>query len=230
MYLTSRRFLDWATPDRLSGGLARRGSDASEVAETRRQIQLEYEDVAAWLRLKGVCDLGADPSAILAETHSDRLIPAFGSVSQSKTSGIRACSNPPAELTSRSTSSNDCGPEHPQRPRPEQATIEKRPAVAIIRHGPAGEHPSLIPHLEGNFRRSAPTFNDLTKLLPPHTDPRIRRLLAETAQHGLLDIDASAKTRQTARAVVGPRKEDISEGDGSHRLVLDLRRSDLGEV
>ena len=80
VYLLSRRFLEWATPERLSGDFARSilaagGSVERELAEARRQIQLEYEDLAAWLRLKGVKDLGpeslrgagrADPRGILS--------------------------------------------------------------------------------------------------------------------------------------------------------------------
>ena len=72
VYLISRRFLDWATPERLVGRLSPTaslitgGSAVAELADARRQIQLEYEDLAAWLRLKGVKDLGPDPSGILS--------------------------------------------------------------------------------------------------------------------------------------------------------------------
>ena len=62
-YLISRRFLNWATPERLSGEFLRRAPPAgarpsADLREAHRQIQLEYEDVAAWLRLKGSATSG----------------------------------------------------------------------------------------------------------------------------------------------------------------------------
>ena len=58
VYLISRRFLDWATPERLCGrfrqGEPRHGRPvAAEHAEARRQIQLEYEDVADLAQAQG---------------------------------------------------------------------------------------------------------------------------------------------------------------------------------
>src|SRR5206468_1729952 len=72
VYLLSRRFLDWAAPQRISGDHGPAGAKPGApigggLPEARRQIQLEYEDVAAWLRLKGVRDLGPAPSSILTE-------------------------------------------------------------------------------------------------------------------------------------------------------------------
>ena len=95
VYLISRRFLDWATPERLSGDFAKAsltsgGSVVAELAEARRQIQLEYEDLAAWLRLKGVKDLGPDPSGDPGRADSHGLVPATGPVGQDQTGRIHA--------------------------------------------------------------------------------------------------------------------------------------------
>ena len=113
---------------------------------------------------------------------------------------------------------------------PAHEIIEKRPALAIVWSGPAANQESLAPQLDSGFRLRAPVINDLPNLLPPQTDPRIRWLLGETARHGLLDIDASAKSRRTARAAIGLRKEDIGASGDSNRLIVDLRPTDLGEI
>ncbi len=232
VYLVSRRFLDWATPERLSGELvgARLATGVAEITESRRQIQLEYEDVAAWLRLKGISDLGPDPSAILAELIRTGSYPRLRLSIQMRQ----------VEYTRRVETSGrtDVPAEYLKRLRPRglandgsgQPEIEKRPALAIISNGPAGDHPSVASYLEGQFGQSAPSFKDLPKLLPPRTDPRIRRLVGETASQGLLDIDASAGHRRTARTAIGLRKEDIGAADGSKGVILDLRLSDLGEI
>jgi hypothetical protein len=233
-YLTSRRFLDWATPERLSGELAKAGTarSAAELSETLRQIQLEYEDVASWLRLKGISDLGSDPSAILAELIRTGSYPRLRlSVQTRQVEYTRRL-----ETAGRTDLPGDYLKRlRPGRPandplQPQQPAIEKRPALAIIWNRPPGNQPALASHLGGEFRQSAPSLKDLPKLLPPHTDPRIRRLVSATAQLGLLDIDASAKPRRAACAALGLRKEDLSAGNSSKCAIVDLRTSDLGEI
>ena len=235
VYLISRRFLDWATPERLSGDFAKAsvmtgGSVVAELAEARRQIQLEYEDLAAWLRLKGVKDLGPDPSGMLVELIRTGSYPRLGlSVKtrqveythQLETAGR---TDVPADYLKR------LRPKGPSIDRPAHEIAEKRPALAIVWGGSAGDHESLASQLDGGFRLRAPAINDFLKQLPPQTDPKIRRLLGETLQNGLLEIDAAAKPRRAARAATGPRKEDISAAGGSNRLIVDLRASDLGEI
>jgi hypothetical protein len=231
-YLISRRFLDWATPERFSGELAmaRPAVSDGEQAEARRQIQLEFEDVAAWLRLKGISDLGADPSAIVAELIRTGSYPRLRlSVEIRQVEFIRRLETAgrtdlPADYLKRL---KPAGPADDRLPQP---AIEKRPALAIIWNGTPGDHPSLASQQNGDFRQSAPSIKDLLKILPSQTDPKIRRLVGETAQHGLLDIDASARPRRTARAAIGLRKEDLSAGDASKGLIVDLRTSDLGEI
>ena len=219
IYLISRRFLNWATPERFSGEfLSARPASGRAVAalsaEAHRQIQLEYEDVAAWLRLKGISDLGPDPSSILAELIRTGAYPRLGLAVKTRqveyfreleTSGR---TDVPAGYLER------LGPNARSSDRPGRAPIEKRPALAIIWTGPApaSDQPKLATAVEGSFRQTAPVIKDLPKLLPPQTDPRIRRLVGETAQHGLLDIDALDGPRRAARAAIGLRKEDLSAG------------------
>ena len=235
VYLISRRFLDWATPERLSGDFANAsvatgGSVVTETALARRHIQLEYEDLAAWLRLKGVKELGPDPSTILVE------LIRTGSSSRL---GLSVKTRQ-VQYTHRleSAGRTDIPADYLERLRAKGLRMErrghdfneKRPALAIVWSGPAGGNESLAALLDGGFRLSAPAINDLPKLLPSQMDPRIRRLLGETASHGLLEIDASTKPRRTARAAIGPRKEDISAAGGSNRVIVDLRSSDLAEI
>ncbi len=236
VYLISRRFLDWASPERLSGDFATAslttgGSVVAERALLRRQIQLEYEDLAAWLRLKGVKDLGPDPTGTLVELIRTGSYPRLGLSVKTRQ----------VEYTHRleSAGRTDIPPEYLKRLRSKALQIiqrygheftEKRPTLAIVWSGPNWGPESLAAQLDGSFRLSAPAINDLPKLLPPQMDPRLRRLLGETASHGLLEIDASAKPRRTARAAIGPRKEDISAAGASSRVIVDLRPSDLGEI
>jgi hypothetical protein len=234
-YLISRRLLNWATPERLSseflsGRPAGGTATVALSAEAHRQIQLEYEDVAAWLRLKGIGDLGSDPSAILAELIRTGAYPRLGLAVKTRqvdyfreieTSGR---TDVPAgyleRLAPKVRSSDHLG----------RAPIEKRPALALIWTGPAGDQPKIATAVESTFRQTAPAIKDLPKLLPPQTDPRIRRLVGETARHGLLDIDSLAGPRRAARAAIGLRKEDLSAGAGSKGLIIDLRSSDLAEI
>jgi hypothetical protein len=235
VYLISRRFLDWATPERLSGdfakaSLATGGSVVAELAEARRQIQLEYEDLAAWLRLKGVNDLGPDPSGILVELIRTGSCPRLGLSVKTRqvdyTDRLETAGETdiPADYLKR------LRPKGLSSERPARGAAERRPALAIVWNGPAPNQQSLASQLEGGFRLRAPVINDLLKRLPPQTDPRIRRILGATAQHGLLEIDASAKSRRTARAAIGLRKEDLSAAGSSNRLIVDLRPSDLDEI
>jgi hypothetical protein len=234
-YLISRRFLNWATSERLSSeflsGRPASGTATGPLsAEAHRQIQLEYEDVAAWLRLKGISDLGPDPSAILAELIRTGVYPRLGlavkttQVEYFRELEISGRTDVPAGYLER------LRPKARSSDRPGRASIEKRPALAIIWTGPSGDQPKLATALEGNFCQTAPAIKDLPKLLPPQTDPRIRRLIGETAQHGLLEIDSLAGPRRAARAAIGLRKEDLSAGAGSKGLIIDLRSSDLAEI
>jgi hypothetical protein len=234
-YLISRRFLNWATPERLSGEFpsARPASGPATVplsAEAHRQIQLEYEDVAAWFRLKGISDLGPDSSAILAELIRTGVYPRLGlAVKTTQVEYYREL-----ETSGRTDVHagylERLGPKARSSDRPGRASIEKRPALAIIWTGPSGDQPKLATAIEGSFRQTAPAIKDLPKLLPPQTDPWIRRLVGETAQHGLLEIDSLAGPRRAARAAIGLRKEDLSAGAGSKGLIIDLRLSDLAEI
>jgi hypothetical protein len=235
VYLISQRFLEWATPERLSGDFAKArlttgGSIAAEHAEARRQIQLEYEDLATWLSQKGVKELGPEPSEIVVELIRTGSYPRLGLSVKTR----------PVEYTHRvePAGRTDLPTDYLKRlrtkglpdVRPAQRVIEKRHALAVIWSGPAGDCPSLAARLGGDFRLPAPALKELPRLLPAQTDPRIRRLLGEAAQHGLLEIDASARPRRTARAAIGLRKEDLSAASGSNRLIVDLRPSDLAEI
>ena len=234
VYLLSRRFLEWATPERLAGDFARSmltagGSLERELAEAQTQIQLEYEDLAAWLRLKGVSDLGPEPCRVLAELIST------GSDSRLGLSVVTK----QVEFTHRFEPAGRTAVPFDllQRLRPAGLTsqrsawtiTENRPALAIVWSGPARDHQSLVAHLEDDVQFSAPAINDLPKLLPTKTDPRLRRLVARTAQHGLVAIDTSMRPRRLARTVLGLTKEDINSASGSNHLIVDLLRTDFGE-
>jgi hypothetical protein len=235
VYLISRRFLDWATPERISGDFAATslttgGSVVAELAEARRQIQLEYEDLAAWLRLKGVKDVGPDPTGILVELVRTGSYPRLGLSAKSRQVEYHyrlesaGRTDVPADYLERLRAKG------PRIQRPERDINEKRPALAIVWSSPAGDHESLAALLDGGFRQSAPAINDLPKLLPSQMDPRVRRLLGAAASHGLLEIDASAKPRRMARTAIGLRKEDISAAGGANHVIVDLRHTDLNEI
>jgi hypothetical protein len=234
-YLVSRRFLEWATPERLSGELAlarttRGAGPAAELTETQRQLQLEFEDVAVWLRLKGASDLGPDPAAVVAELIRTGAYPRLG-LAVKTTEVEYYFQNENAGRTDVPTRylKNLQSP-RPWRDAQVKRLIEKRPAIAIIWKGPTGDRPPLAALLEGHFQQTAPALKDLAKLLPRQTDARLHRLIDAAAQHGLHDIDAFAGSRPAARGAVGLRKEDLAITDGSNRIILDLRRSDLGEI
>ena len=235
VYLLSRRFLEWATPERLSGDFAKSiltagGSVERELAEARRQIQLEYEDIAAWLRLKGVKDLGPDPCGVLVELIRAGSYPRLGLSVMTRQ----------VEFTHRfeSAGRTEVPFDFLKRLRPKGLTgqravreiTENRPALAVVWSGPAGGHESLAAELEGDFQFSAPEIDDLPKLVPTKTDPRIRRLIAWTAQHGLLAIDASAEPRRLARAALGLKKEDIDSATVPYHVIVDLRQSHFGKI
>ncbi|MFI5460643.1 MAG: hypothetical protein ACHRXM_34950 [Isosphaerales bacterium] len=235
VYLLSRRFIEWASPERLAGDfttavLTRGGSVEGELALARRQIQLEYEDFSSWLRLKGVKDLGPEPCAALVDLIRTRSCPRLGLSVKTRQ----------VDVTHRfeSAGSTEVPFDFLQRLRPKGQTgdratwemTEKRPALAVVWNGPAWGHGSLASQLEDDFRLPAPAIDKLPGLLPSKTDPRIRRLVGWTAQLGLPAIDAAARPRRLARAAIGPRKEDIDSAAGPDRLIVDLRYSDFGEI
>ncbi len=238
VYLLSERFLDWATPERLAGDLAasRLKSGLSinaEIAEARRQVQLEYEDLAAWLWLRGIRDLGANPAEVVAELVRTGSYPRLGQtvktrqVEYTHQSEVDGRTEVPADYLKRVTSTGQGQAGHEQA----RGFTEKRPALAIIANGP-GYHPgSFESQLEGHaFHLSPPGILALPKLLPANTDPRLRRLLEDTAQHGLLEIDAAARPRRIAEAALGVRKEDLPAPGGSTRASVDLRSTDYAEI
>jgi len=235
VYLLSRRFLEWATPERLSGDFASTirtvgGSVNGELAEARRQIQLEYEDFATWLRLKGVKDLGPDPSGVLVDLIRAGSSPRLGLSVKTRQ----------VEFTHRFESAgrtevpfdflNRLRPQGSAGHRSAWEMTEKRPALAVVWSGPSWGHESLASQLEGDFQLSAPAIDDLRKLLPSQTDPRIRRLVGWTAEHGLSAIDATALPRRLARAAMGLKKEDIDSSTAPDRVIVDLQHSDFGEI
>ena len=235
VYLISRRFLAWATPEVLAGDFAKAsattgGSVVAELAEARRQIQLEYEDLAAWLWQKGVKDLGPEPSGILVELIRTGSCARLGLSVRTRMVEYTHRSEPAGRTDVPRDYLKRLGPKRLQIQGHGRETTEKRPALAIIWSGPARDHESFASQLDGRFQARAPVIDDILKLLPPQTDPRIRRLLGETAQRGLLDIDARAKSRRMARAAMGLRKEDLSAAGGSNGLIVELRSSDLGEI
>jgi hypothetical protein len=107
---------------------------------------------------------------------------------------------------------------------------EKRPALAVVWSGPAGGYASLAAGLEGDFQSSAPKIDDLLKRLPTKTDPRIRRLIAWTAQHGLVAIDSSERPRRSALAAIGLTKEDIDSSTVPYHVIVDLRQSHFAKI
>jgi len=235
VYLLSQRFLEWASPERLAGdftkaSLIRGGSVEGELAEARRQIQLEYEDFCTWLRLKGVKDLGPDSCAALVELIRTGSYPRLGLSVKTRQ----------VDVTHRfeSAGRTEVPVDFLKRLRPKGLTghratwemNEKRPALAVVWSGRTWGHESLASRLEEDFRLPAPAIDDLPGLLPSKTDPRIRRLVGWTAPHGLPAIDASARTRRLARAAIGLKKEDIDSSTGPDRLIVDLRHSDFGEI
>ena len=236
VYLVSERFLDWATPERLAGDFAasRLKSGLSinaEIAEAQRQVQLEYEDLAAWLWLKGVKDVGANPAEVVAELVRTGSYPRLGLTVKTRqveyTHRWEAAGRTevPVDYLKRVTSTGQASQAQAQ------VFTEKRPALAIIANGP-GYHPeSLESGLERHdFHLSPPGIAALPRLLPAHTDPRLRRLLGDTAQHELLEIDASARPRRIARAALGVRKEDLAAAGRSTGASIDLRATDYAEV
>jgi hypothetical protein len=235
VYLLSRRFLEWATPERLSGDFAKSiltagGSIEREIAEARRQIQLEYEDIAAWLRLKGIKDLGPDPCGVLVELIRAGSYPRLGLSVMTRrvqfTHRIESAgrSEVPIDFLKRAR------PERPTGQRAVWKITENRPALAVVWSGPAGGQESFATQLAGDFQFSAPDIDELPKLVPNKTDPRARRLIAWTAQHGLLDIDASAGPRRLARAALGLNKEDIDSETVPSHVIVDLRQSHFGKI
>jgi hypothetical protein len=235
VYLLSRRFLDWASAERLAadfaGASVKSGlSLVSERTLAQRHVQLEFEDLAAWLRLKGVKDFGPDPAAIVAELIRTGSYSRLGlSV---KTTTVEYTIEPerggqtevPVDYLKR------LRPHKPPGQSPPRLRTEKRPALAIIWSGPPTGEESLTPYLDGNFRLSPPAITDLPKLLPAHTDSRIRRLLTETVRSGLPEIDASTTSRRVARAAIGLRKEDLETSATASSMTVDLRSSDFGEI
>jgi hypothetical protein len=235
VYLLSRRFLEWATPELLSGDfskpiLATGGSVEHAIAEARRQIGLEYEDFASWLRLKGVKDLGPEISGVLVELIRAGSYPRLGLTVMTKQVTFTHRFEPagrtdvPVDFLKRMRPRGLTGE------RPVRKTSENRPALAVIWSGPAGGHESLAAHLEGDIQFSAPDISDLPKLVPTRTDPRIRRLIVWTAQHGRLAIDASTEPRRLARAALGLKKEDVDSDTAANHVIVDLRHSQFGKI
>jgi hypothetical protein len=234
VYLLSRRFLDWATPERMAGDFARASlasglTVVGELALARRQIQLEYEDLASWLRLKGVKDLGPEPWAIVPELVRTGSYPRLGLSVKTRQVEYARLREPAGRTEIPADYLKRLWPNLPSHP-VEREVHEKRPALAIVWSGPASSEVTLAGQLDGSFRLSPPAIAKLPQLLPPQTDSRIRRLLAETAKNGLLEIDASAPSRRVARAAIGLRKEDIETSAVSNRGTIDLRSSDFGEI
>jgi hypothetical protein len=225
VYLLSRRLFEWASPARLLGIAVNEG-----VIEARQQIQLEFEDFAAWLKLKGIKDLGPAPSEFLLEL-------------------LRTGSYAPLGLTVK-TIEVDCTHRFEQsgatevpvdilkRLRPTGMrslqsawqAAEKRPVIAIIWSGATRGQESLAAHLASDFRLSAPSIDDLPSRLPLHVDPRIRRLVHSTAGHRFSAIDTSSGPRRFARASMGLRKEDIESSARSSLGIVDLRQTDFAEI
>ena len=85
VYVLSRRFLEWGSNTRLSGL-----SLNDEAAEARRQLQLEFEDFAAWLRLKGINDLGTSPAEIVRGTARQGHVRAPGADGEDRATQLHA--------------------------------------------------------------------------------------------------------------------------------------------
>jgi hypothetical protein len=235
VYLLSRRFLEWATPERLSGDFARSilkagGSVERELALARRQIQLEYEDIAAWLRKKGVKDLGPDPCGVLVELIRAGSYPRLGlslmtrPVAFTHRSGPAGQTDVPLDLLKRMRPKGLPGQ------RPAREITENRPALVIVWTGPTEGHESLAAGLESGFQFSAPEIDELPKHLPTKTDPRARRLIAWIAPHGLFDIDASVGPRRLALAALGVKKEEIDSDTVGNHVIVDMRQSQSGKI
>jgi hypothetical protein len=235
LYMVSRRFLEWASRERLAGNFSQAslGSGrtvAEERVLARRQIQLEYEDFAAWLKLKGAQDLGPDPSTTLLELirtgRASRLSLSVKTTPVTFTRHVESAgsSQVPAEFLRRLAA---------KRPRYHRATreaTEKRPAVAVVWMGDTDRSKPLAAALEGDFRLSAPATGELARLLPLETDGRIRRLVGWTALDGLRSIDSSDGPRRIARAALDLRSQDIDASSNPGSAIVDLRRSDFGEI
>jgi hypothetical protein len=235
VYMLSRRFLEWASAARLSGDFATAiletgGTLEAEIAEAQRQVQLEYEDFAAWLRLKGVNDLGPEPCAALVDLIRTRSNGQLGLSVKTRPVDFVHRSEPagstevPADLIKRLRPH-----QRPGVPTECDAT-ERRTAIVFIWKGATSSHESLASELDSEFQWASPSIKNLPKLMPPQTDPRIRFLAGCTATQGLPTIDASAAPRRLARAALGLRRDDITSCAVPGRLTVDLRRSDFGEI
>jgi hypothetical protein len=234
-YLLSRRFMTWATPERLAGDLFNTSSKSSrlaalELALERRQIQLEYEDLSAWLQLKGIKDPGSSWGSIVAELIRTGSYPRLGlSIARPQIEfnhwlDAAGRTELPREYLTRIDSKIT-----PERAATRVLTT-KRPAIAIIWRGTAGVAPTLGSYLDGNFRSPAVALGDLPKLLPAQIDSSLRRLLGHASEHGMLEIDATARSRRSARAAIGLRKEDLETSAVTPSNSIDLRQSDFGEI
>jgi hypothetical protein len=225
VYMLSRRFLEWASVERLSGIAVDNGA-----VEPCRQLQLEFEDFSAWLRLKGINDLGPAPSAFFLElvrtgsyaplglTVKTVQIDCTNSFEQAGSTDV------PVDLLKRLRPNSNIGP------RTAWQTVEKRPVIAVIWSGATAGQESLAAHLERDFRLSAPSIDDLRRRLPTPVDPRIRRLVNWTAGQQFTAINTSTGLRRLARASLGLRKEDFESSTGTSVGIVDLRQSDFAEI
>jgi hypothetical protein len=235
VYLLSQRFLEWASAARLSGDfveaiVAEGGTVEGQLAEARRQIALEYEDFAVWLGLKGISDLGPDPCGALAELIRTGSYPRLGLAIKTRPIDFTYGFEPAGSTQIPDDFLRRLQPKRPMDRRAPSEMTERRAALAVVWCGPGARHNSLVSQLESDFRRSALAFEELPRLLPSQTDPRIRRLARWTAPHGLPEIDSSVRPRQLAQAALGLRKEDIMSSAVPGCIIVDLRRSDFGEI
>ena len=225
VYLLSRRFLEWAYVERLSGMTVDDGA-----VESRRQLQLEFEDFSAWLRLKGINDLGPAPSTFFLELlRTGAYAPLSLTVKIVQVDCTTrfeqgGSTEVPVDLLKRLRSNGNMGP------RTAWQTAEKRPLIAVIWSGSIAGQESLAAQLERDFRLPAPSIDDLPRRLPTPVDPRIRRLVNWTEGHQFTAIDTSTGPRRLARASLGLRKEDIESSAGKSVAIVDLRQTDFAEI
>jgi hypothetical protein len=235
VYLLSRRLLDWASADRFTESPPRTArvvawSTEGDRAEAKRLLQLEFEDFAMWLRLKGVDHLELATPAILADLIRSGSSPRLGLLAKHRSidythrfepAGVTEISSQVLASASRRTPARSTVP---------WESTEKRTAVAVVWNGPAPASRPLGSLLGSGFKSPAIPLDDLRKLMPTTADRTIRRLVEWTSGGGITPIDADGGQRLAVRTALGPRADDLKDAAATTGSIVDLRSTGIAEI